>query len=211
MQIISRSRYKVEKIGVFENFDTSFQGYEVDNQKLIDEILAQGDRIGGKSNVKAPMTEWNMCYESAEFQKLAAHIIRNGAIPYLGATYLNLEDIKKQTYIMCDMWGAEYRGNGEDWTQPHDHRASYVSFSYYLQAPEGAPPIIFDDMRTEVHPKPGMLVCFRGDYMHSVPKAKHDGSRIMIAGNIQIANPRNAMVDLLRAEGYEVNEPVSNS
>lgn len=208
MEIITRSRYKVEKIGVFEDFHI---GKDINNQTLIDEILAQGDRIGHKSNVKAPMTEWNMCYQSEEFSKLARYIVTEGVVPYLGAYYNNLDDIKRQAYIVCDMWGADYRGNGEDWTQSHDHRASYVSFSYYLQAPEGAPPIVFDDLRTEIHPKPGMLVCFRGDYMHHVPKAKHDGSRIMIAGNVQVANPRNAMADIMRSEGYNVEEPVSNS
>ena len=208
MEIISRSRYKVEKIGVFEDFHI---GKDIDNDKLAEEILAQGDRIGYKSNVKAPMTEWNMCYESAEFAKLANYIIRDGIVPYLGAFYNNLDDIKKQIYIMADMWGADYRGNGEDFTQAHDHRAAYACFSYYIKTPEGSPPIVFEDIRTEVKPKEGMLVCFRGDYMHHVPKAKHDGSRIMIAGNVQIAPPRNAMMDILRSEGYEVNAPVSDS
>ena len=210
MEMISRSRYSVEKIGIFDLNEYEKRG-DFSHQVLIDEIIAQGDRIGYKSNVKAPMTEWNMCYESAEFQKLAQVVVRHGVIPYLGAYYNNLEDIKRQTYIVCDMWGAEYRGNGDDWTQPHDHRASHCSFSYYLQTPEGCPPLVFGDMRTEIQPKEGMLVCFKGDYMHEVPKAKHEGSRIMIAGNTQVANPQDAMIDVLRSQGFEVNAPVSSS
>tara|TARA_B110000977_G_C11033545_1_gene476185 strand:- start:990 stop:1622 length:633 start_codon:yes stop_codon:yes gene_type:complete len=210
MEIITRSRYSIEKVGIFDLSEFEKQG-DFSHKVLIDEIVAQGDRIGQTSNVKAPMTEWNMCYESVEFQKLGSIIVREGIIPYLGAYYNNIEDIKKQTYIVNDMWGAEYRGNGDDFTQPHDHRASYCSFSYYLQTPEGSPPLVFNDMRTEVQPTVGMLVCFKGDYRHSVPKAKHDGSRIMIAGNSTLANPERAMVEILRMGGYEVNEPVQNS
>jgi len=207
MEMITRSRYAMEKIATF---DWSGRNEWSDNI-LIDEIKAQGDRIGYKSNVKAPMTEWNMCYESEEFQKLAQIIVREGIIPYLGAYFNNPEDIKRHTYVVCDMWGAVYRGNGEDFTQTHDHRNSMCSFSYYLQTPEGCPPIVFDDMRTEIHPTPGMLVLFRGDHKHSVPPAKHDGERIMIAGNVQSCPPDNAMVEVLRSRGYEVNGPVSNS
>ena len=75
----------------------------------------------------------------------------------------------------------------------------------------GLPPLIFDELNIAIDPTPGMLVCFKGDNKHSVPKAKHEGSRIMIAGNTAIANPRDAMVNILREEGYEVNEPVSST
>ena len=109
------------------------------------------------------------------------------------------------------MWGAEYRGNGDDFTLSHDHRASFCSFSYYLQTPKGCPPLIFDELDIAIDPTPGMLVCFRGDNKHSVPRAKHEGSRIMIAGNTTIANQEQAMVDMLRNAGYEVNEPVSST
>ena len=200
MEMITRSRYAVEKIGVHDLSEHK----EIDNQVLIDEILAQGDRIGYKSNVKAPMTEWNMCYESVEFQKLANIIVRDCVVPYLGAYFNNLEDIKRHQYAVVDMWGADYRGNGEDFTQKHDHRMARCAFSYYLQTPEGCPPLVFDDMRTEIHPKPGMCVTFIGDYMHSVPTAVHDGSRIMIAGNVMPLPPKEVMVASLQSEGYQI-------
>ena len=209
-EMITKSVYKTESIGVYDL--TKFEEDGVfSHDILIKEIIEQGDRIKSKSNVKAPMTEWNMCLHSQEFQKLGACIIRNGVIPYLGDRFMNLDDIKKQTYILNDMWGAEYRGNGDDFTQSHDHRASFCSFSYYLQTPKGCPPLIFDELDIAIDPTPGMLVCFRGDNKHSVPRAKHEGSRIMIAGNTTIANQEQAMVDMLRNAGYEVNAPVSST
>lgn len=207
MELITKSRYTTEHVGVFD-----FAGRnEWSDNILIDEILAQGDRIKHKSNVKAPMTEWNMCLESKEFGKLANVIVREGCIPYLSSFYMNEKDIKAQRYAVVDMWGAEYRGNGEDFTQSHDHRHSFVSFSYYLKCPKNCPPLVFDDLNIKIDPKPGMLVCFRGDMKHSVPKGKHEGSRIMIAGNTMVMPQNKMMEELLKMEGYEVNAPISNS
>mgnify|MGYP005992620197 FL=1 len=209
-EMITKSMYKTENVGVYDLSEYEKNG-DFSHQILIDEILAQGDRIGYESNVKAPMTEWNMCLHSAEFTKLANIIVRNGVIPYLAQNYMNEEDIKKNSYAVVDMWGAEYRGNGEDFTQSHDHRASFCSFSYYIQTPKGCPPLIFDELNIAIDPTPGMLVCFKGDNKHSVPKAKHEGSRIMIAGNTTVVNPVGVMVEVLRSKGFEVNEPVSNT
>ena len=101
MEIITRSRYSIEKVGIFDLSEFEKQG-DFSHKVLIDEIIAQGDRIGQTSNVKAPMTEWNMCYESMEFQKLGSIIVREGIIPYLGAYYNNIEDIKlnAQHYVV---------------------------------------------------------------------------------------------------------------
>jgi len=210
LEMIKTNTFKTENIGVYDLTDFEKNGV-FSHQVLIDEILAQGDRIEHKSNVKAPMTEWNMCLHSQEFGKLGKLIVKEGVIPFLGSNYMNLDDIKKQTYAINDMWGAEYRGNGEDFTQSHDHRASFCSFSYYIQTPKGCPPLIFDELNIAIDPTPGMLVCFKGDNKHSVPKAKHEGSRIMIAGNTCIVNPDGVMVEVLRSRGYEVNEPVSST
>ena len=209
-EMITKSMFKTENVGVYDLSEYEKNG-DFSHQVLIDEILAQGDRIESKSNVKAPMTEWNMCLHSQEFGKLGQLIVKEGVIPFLGSNYMNLDDIKRQTYAINDMWGAEYRGNGEDFTQSHDHRASYCSFSYYIQTPKGCPPLIFDELNIAIDPTPGMLVCFKGDNKHSVPKAKHEGSRIMIAGNTCIVNPDNVMVEVLRSRGYEVNEQVSST
>lgn len=209
-EMITKSTYKTENVGVYDLSEYEKNG-DFSHQILIDEILAQGDRIGYESNVKAPMTEWNMCLHSAEFTKLANIIVRNGVIPYLAQNYMNEEDIKKNSYAVVDMWGAEYRGNGEDFTQSHDHRHSFVSFSYYLKCPKNCPPLVFDDLNIKIDPKPGMLVCFRGDMKHSVPKGKHEGSRIMIAGNTMVMPQNKMMEELLKMEGYEVNAPISNS
>jgi len=210
LEMIKKNTFKTESVGVYDLSEYEKNG-DFSHQVLIDEILSQGDRIGSKSNVKAPMTEWNMCLHSQEFGKLGKLIVKEGVIPFLGSNYMNLDDIKKQTYAINDMWGAEYRGNGEDFTQSHDHRASFCSFSYYIQTPKGCPPLIFDQLNIAIDPTPGMLVCFKGDNKHSVPKAKHEGSRIMIAGNTCIVNPDGVMVEVLRSRGYEVNEPVSST
>ena len=58
MEIITRSRYSIEKVGIFDLSEFEKQG-DFSHKVLIDEIVAQGDRIGQTSNVKAPMTEWN--------------------------------------------------------------------------------------------------------------------------------------------------------
>ena len=209
LEMIKTSTFKTENIGVYDLTDFEKNGV-FSHQVLIDEILAQGDRIEHKSNVKAPMTEWNMCFHSEEFRKLRNIIVINGAIPFLTQNYMD-EDIKNFAYTVEHMWGAEYRGNGDDFTRTHDHRTSFCSFSYYIQTPKGCSPLVFDNLNIQIDPTPGMLVCFKGDNKHSVPKAKHEGSRFMIAGNLNILNSHEVMVEVLRNRGYEVNEPISNT
>jgi hypothetical protein len=191
LEIISRARQVVEKIGVLKNFNS---GKTIDNQKLIDQIVAHDKTLRTPLSRINQSIDWKMHQYSDEFKNLSKTIIKDGVIPYLRQYYKNDEEtvtrIEKRKYITCAMWSTGYRGNNQDNITSHSHPGYYVSYCYYLQTPTGSPPLVFDELQITVDPEPGMLVLFRGDYFHHVPASTHKESRIAICGNIVAVQPQ---------------------
>tara|TARA_B100002019_G_scaffold60922_1_gene52195 strand:+ start:4388 stop:4858 length:471 start_codon:yes stop_codon:yes gene_type:complete len=77
-----------------------------------------------------------------------------------------------------ELWSAVY--NEGDYADPHTHTPCTHSFVYYVSAPSGSSPLIFEDRR--VDPVPGMCVIFKSNYKHAVPENKCKG-RVILAGN----------------------------
>ena len=80
--------------------------------------------------------------------------------------------------IGTELWSAVY--NEGDYADPHTHTPCTHSFVYYVSAPSGSSPLIFEDRR--VDPVPGMCVIFKSNYKHAVPENKCKG-RVILAGN----------------------------
>ena len=154
-------------------------------QSLKDIILNRGDEQNHVTNVKADMTDWFMHKKYKEFKELSIHA---EAI----ANQMTEDHIATFTF---DCWGAVYRKGDE--TVIHSHWGNLWSWCYYLKIPNDSPPFRFEDTfqsetndvtSFDIYPEDDDLLIFPSWFKHSVPKMECDGERIMIAGNIQIAD-----------------------
>ena len=172
--------------------DIGISYLEEDNQYLTKIILSEGDEQNRKTNVKADMTSARLISKYPELRGFAERIVKQGIIPYLAKrnstdVYDALQDANQQSYSVFDIWGAVY--NKGDYTVPHDHIWSSVSFCYYVKAPKNCAPLVFDDINITIQPEEGMLVVFHSELKHSVPASESSESRIVVAGNVMVNPP----------------------
>jgi len=140
------------------------------NPELHQIILDLPDTQNRRTNVQAKMTSWNTNNEKFDIVKNLAH------------EFLKRDFLKFPTEeIFCsEIWGALY--NKGDYTTSHNHQPSYFSFIYYVNAPKGSSPLIFDFSKHKIKPKSGKLIIFDSKLYHSVPRNNCDG-RSLISGN----------------------------
>ena len=124
---------------------------------------------------KAHMTRWDAHVQCPEVEKLwnwmrlvlfpeNYHSAVNGLYP-----------------VNAEIWGVRYdKGTRIDW---HNHRTSTRSFAYYINCPEGSPPLMFKDDNVEIEPAEGKLILFDGRMSHKVPETPVDG-RYVLSGNL---------------------------
>lgn len=156
------------------------------NEALISLIRAEGGTNSHLSNVKGYMTKWllDMDHDAAPYNKFftflnesfynsLACLMNKGGRPANGDLL----------YRIDTMWGAIYEHG--DWCDSHVHPPGQLSWCYYLQVPEGSPPLIFDDIDFRFEPEVGDLVIFPGWMNHSVPEQTVHGDRIVLAGNMR--------------------------
>lgn len=155
------------------------------NQSLTKVILDEGGTNSHLSNVKGYMTTWHLQLDhNAEpyvkffnflresiYNSLAC-IMNKGGRPANGDIY----------YAIDTLWGAVY--NKGDWCESHVHQPGQFSFCYYLNQPEGGPPLQFDDIGYKFYPDAGDLIIFPGWMSHSVPEQTVEATRTILAGNI---------------------------
>ena len=145
-------------------------------QQCIKEIYRLGDSQNQQTNVKAIMTSYLIFNESKVFNKLLNNIqifINN----FIDKPY----DLQ---YVLRSAWGSIYKK--DDYTIPHEHHPSHLSFVYYLQS-SGNTPLIFDNCDFQISPVDDRLAIFPAYLTHSVPKHGDEEDRVCIAGNL-IAN-----------------------
>lgn len=145
------------------------------NSRIVEEIEKQGDRQGGRSNVKAQMTEWNMI-DRPGFQELARHMVMAAAM--VSQSHFN-QTIKPR---IINIWGMKYR-SGEE-TTTHDHWPSTWSCAYYIDPPPGCPGLYFPQFQREIEPRNGLLVLFEGWVRHEVRKLAFGGVRYAVSANL---------------------------
>lgn len=142
-------------------------------QQCINEIYRLGDSMNQKTNVKAIMTSYNIWNESKIF-----NILLNNIKIFIS----NIMSIDKRwKLILQDAWGAIYKKN--NYTIPHNHLPSQISFVYYLQS-SGNTPLIFEGCNFQINPIDDMLIAFPSYLSHSVPEHIEEEDRICIAGNL---------------------------
>ena len=147
------------------------------NNKIKKVIDKQGDKQNHRSNVKAQMTLWHMQNEDG-FKELSAILIDC------------VEKISKIRYKMDTkfkidtMWGMKYKS--EETAVGHNHWPATWSCVYYLNAPEGASGLLFNevgDQGVERKIEEGLLIFFPGDLVHSVRPSKFKGYRYAVSAN----------------------------
>ena len=85
----------------------------------------------------------------------------------------------ESNFRITQCWGNRFNeGQG---VMKHNHFPYTMSFSYYVNLPEGSPSIIINDEPVDIDE--GMMLFFPSPYMHSVPNSNID-NRTAIIGNI---------------------------
>lgn len=159
-----------------------FQVDDLDNDKLVELILAQGDRKNRQTNVKADMTDWNMTTH-APFKQITDRV----------------EDIVKEWFwtragvqLLTNVsacWGAVYHKG--DYTVPHAHLPDSYSFVYYPKVDPGCSPLMFKGYTYE--PKTGYGVIFPSYLDHMVKPETNDSIRVVVAGNLEATAYRDPL------------------
>jgi len=133
-----------------------------------------------KSNVKAWMTNWFLHQDYP-----LVNTVCEKAIDIVKSVTKNDQKGQLEKFFTFDCWGAIY--DQYHHTLPHTHGPALWSWCYYIQVPDNAPPLYFQEAKLKVYPKPDELVIFPGHVIHEVPKAsKMTGERIILAGNIYL-------------------------
>ena len=165
------------EIPIIQNILNIFTLEEVDT--LANFIVDLGDVQKSKTNVKAPMSDWNLNEQHPLVQRLC-----DKALSIISTVSNEETNFNEPKFYIRRCWGASY-GKG-DWTKVHNHGASAFSWCYYVRMPEGASPIMFPEANLTIHPKEGELIIFPGIVAHSVPSSDCEEKRIMIASNVGI-------------------------
>jgi hypothetical protein len=157
-----------------------FQVDHLDDDKLVELILEQGDKKDRKTNVKADMTEWNMSTHEP-FQQIVCRV----------------EDVIKEWYdtragvvvltSLTACWGAVYRKG--DCAVPHSHLPDSYSFVYYPKAEPGCSTLMFKGYTYQ--PKTGYGVIFPSYLDHMVKTEESDNLRVVVAGNLGVTALRD--------------------
>ena len=133
-----------------------------------------------KSNVKAWMTNWFLHQDYP-----LVNTVCEKAIDIVKSVTKNDQKGQLEKFFTFDCWGAIY--DQYHHTLPHTHGPALWSWCYYIQVPDNAPPLYFQEAKLKVYPKPDEIVIFPGHVIHEVPKASEmTEERIVIAGNIYL-------------------------
>jgi len=152
---------------------------DVDDELLINlknDIKQIGDCLFGTTNLSGLMTDWKTKTES--FLLLENKISK--VLPELD------KNINHH-----DHWGAIYRD--DDYAKPHNHAGEDdskpdLSFTFYIDAPEGSGELYFPDCDLTIIPEKKMLVTFSPLAYHQVlPNSVSGIERILTAGNVDFS------------------------
>ena len=138
------------------------------NPHLLELLLKEDVEVNSPLHIKAKSTGW----ELDRRHEAVNHLVR--------WVHDSLMEIEKLPLVCPEVWGVVY--NEGDSTECHSHFPSVMSFTYYVNAPEGSSPLVFPGSGTEVEAQAGKVVVFESRLRHEVPPNKCDG-RCVIAGN----------------------------
>lgn len=151
-----------------------------DLDELADIITQQGDVQQHNTNVKAPMTEWDLNSKHFRIENIC-----NQAIEVAKSIHPKSFNVLDLYTRRC--WGASYTKS--EYAKEHNHTPNLYSWCYYVRMPDGASPLIFPEAQQIIYPNEGDLILFSGLVRHYVPPNKSVEPRIMLAGNISVRSP----------------------
>ena len=126
-----------------KNYEDVYIGEYPLHKQLKDELVPllekYPDQHDRKTNVKATMTEWDWNPESVRLKRL-----KNNILEFVNYNYAfrRGSNPKKDRYYMRDFWGNIYRKG--DYTKPHNHIPSILSFVYFLKTKWYHSPLVFN-------------------------------------------------------------------
>ena len=154
-----------------------FQNY---HEQMSDIIRSHKHEEERKSNVKAYMTNYFLHKQHSIINDVA-----NKAIGIIQSIQVKDQKGNLDKFFTFDCWGAIY--SVDDYTIPHTHGPAFCSWVYYIQVPNNAPPLYFNEADLRIHPKPDEIILFPGHVRHEVPIAiGMSEERIVLAGNIYL-------------------------
>lgn len=159
-----------------------FQVDDLDNEKLVELILEQGDKKDRKTNVKADMTDWNMTRQPLFKQ------ITDRVEDVVKDWYWTRSGVQLLTNVSA-CWGAVYRKG--DFAVPHAHLPDSYSFVYYPKAEAGCSTLMFKGYNYQ--PKTGYGVIFPSYLDHMVKPEESDSIRVVVAGNLEVKAHRDPL------------------
>ena len=143
-----------------------------DNKAIIEWIDNEPSFEFTPQACKAHMTRWDAHVQCPEVEKLWNWM----RISLFGEKYNNFPPP-----LNAEIWGVRYdKGTKIDW---HNHRTSVRSFAYYVNCPEGSPPLMFKENNAVIEPTEGKIIVFDGRMSHKVPETPVDG-RYVLSGNL---------------------------
>jgi len=120
----------------------------------------------------AMQTDWFSQYD--EFKLVAGYV----------KSFLQLPKFQVGIYnsklVLASLWGMLYQPG--DHQTIHDHLPCHWAFVYYVNTPNGSPPLIFDDCSFSYHPVSGQILVFPASMRHHVP-ARTVSGRSNVVGN----------------------------
>ena len=138
------------------------------NPHLLELLLNEKDFKDKPGNIKAKSTAW-------ELDK--RHEAVSNLVEWIYESYMKIERLP----LVCpEVWGVVY--NEGDSTECHSHMPSVMSFTYFVNAPEGSSPLVFPGSGTEIKAEAGKVIVFESRLRHEVPPNKCK-NRCVIAGN----------------------------
>ena len=96
-----------------------------------------------------------------------------------------------------ELWGIVY--NEGDYILSHEHTPSLYSFTYYVNAPKGSSPLVFETSGHKIKAEAGKVVIYESRLIHKVLPNKCKG-RCVVVGNF-IYNREVGTYGLLSSKG----------
>lgn len=185
---------KFEGVGIPTKIprDTFLWTYNVDNYESINQEILQTlseyrkthqDNYTDSININVFQTNWNMENENG-FREIC-EIAKEFTIE-IATDHYKFPNFRPD---IVDCWCNVY--NKDSGCTIHQHFPSTFSLVYYVQVPEKSGDIFFPDLEIRLTPKPGLLLCFRGDTWHGVHFNTTDQDRSIIGINIVYKNEKN--------------------
>jgi len=159
---------------------TTIDNHEEINSKILETIDKERENnpkgYTDDININVWQSNWEMENEPGFYEvsnsakELTVEIAKN---------HFNFNQFVPQ---LVDCWCNVYNNNSG--CKVHQHFPATFSLVYYVKVPENSGRIFFPDLEVQLDPKPGLLLCFRGDTWHGVEFNQTKNDRIIIGMNV---------------------------